>query len=129
MATKKEIEKHLKIALEEIGEIKPQFSKKYKAWIFEHPLYPVGCEGDSEEEVKKKYPLYIKHFIKERLDHNLAPFMEAKTEGHGGKREGAGRPIGSTKEPKMRIYLPTDVALWIKNHPEAVTQFRKFMSR
>ena len=37
MATKKEIEEHLKIALKEIGEIKPWFDKDMNAWIFEHP--------------------------------------------------------------------------------------------
>ena len=129
MATKKEVEEHLRIALEEIGEIKPRFRKKYGAWIFEHPLYPVGCEGDSEEEVIRKYPFYIKEFIKERLDSNLAEFVEKKAKGRGGKREGAGRPVGSKKEPKMRIYLPSDIALWIKNHPEAIVQFRGLMQR
>lgn len=129
MATKKEIEEHLKIALDEIGEIKPIYNKRYGAWIFEHPFYPVGCEGDSEKDVIKKYPLYLKGFIAERLKDNLAPFMEKKTKGRGGNREGAGRPTGSKKEPKMRMYLPLDVALWIKNHPEALTQFRRLMTK
>lgn len=129
MATKKEIEEHLQIALAEIGKIQPKYSKKYGAWIFEHPSYPVGCEGDSAEEVIKKYPRYLKQFIKERLNYNLADFVEAQTKGHGGKREGAGRPSGSKKEPKIRIYLPVDIAKWIKNHPESVTQFRYFMAK
>ena len=33
MASKKEIEEHLKVALEEVGEIKPVFVKKYNTWI------------------------------------------------------------------------------------------------
>jgi hypothetical protein len=129
MATKKEIEENLKIALDEIGEIKPVYNKKYGAWIFEHPSYPVGCEADSAEEVIKKYPLYLKEFIKERLNDNLAAFIEKKTIGRGGKREGAGRPLGTKKETKMRIYLPVDVARWIKTHPEALTQFRRLMAK
>jgi hypothetical protein len=129
MATKKEIEENLRMALEEIGEIKPLFSKKYGTWIFEHPLYPIGCEGNSAEEVIQKYPLYIEEFIKERLNSNLAEFVEKKTKGRGGRREGAGRPIDSKKELKMRIYLPSDIALWIKNHPEALMQFRSLMTK
>jgi len=39
--------------------------------------------------------------------------MEKKTKGHGGKREGSGRPHGS-KEEKVRVYLPKDIASWIK---------------
>ena len=38
----KEIDKHLKIALKEIGKIKPWYDEQVNAWIFEHPLYPVG---------------------------------------------------------------------------------------
>ena len=33
MATKKEIESHLKIALKEVGEIKPWFDKEVDAWV------------------------------------------------------------------------------------------------
>ena len=127
MATKKEIEEHLKIALEEVGEIKPRYSRKYESWVFGHPSYPVECEGDTSEEVVKKYPLYLKEFIKHRLDDNVASFVEKKTKGRGGKREGSGRPFGSKKETKMRIYLPSDIALWIKGHPEFIAQFRHFM--
>ena len=34
MATKKEIDQHLKIALEEVGEIRPWFDKEVNAWVF-----------------------------------------------------------------------------------------------
>jgi hypothetical protein len=37
--------------------------------------------------VIKNYPRYLKEFIKERLDDNLAPLIEKKTKGRGG-REG-----------------------------------------
>lgn len=109
----KEIESHLKLALKEIGEIKPWYSKKYKSWIFSHDLYPVEYSGDTEEEVIQNYPLYIKEFIKHRLQDRLSPLMENKTKGHGGKREGSGRPKGS-KEEKTRIYVPTDIANLLK---------------
>ncbi len=55
MATKKEVEEQVKIALKEIGKIQPWFDKRFNAWIFEHPSYPIGCEGNSPEEVIKKY--------------------------------------------------------------------------
>lgn len=129
MATKKEIEEHLKIALDEIGQIKPWYSRKYGTWIFEHPSYPIGCEGDSPEDVIQKYPLYIEEFIEQRLNNNLAPFVEKKTKGHGGKRSGAGRPVGSKKESKIRIYLPDDLAHWFKQHPEAIPQVRQLMQK
>ena len=115
MASKeeKEIELHLRLALKEIGEIKPWFSKEFHAWIFSHSLYPVEYAGDTEEEVIQNYPLYIKEFITHRLQEKLSPLMENKTKGHGGKREGSGRPKGSTEE-KVRIYLPKDIANLLK---------------
>lgn len=114
MATKKEIKQHLKIALEEVGQINPWFDKNVDAWIFEDPNYPVGCEGNSKEEVIKKYPLYLEEFIRERLRDNVSPSVEKRTKGKGGKREGAGRPINPNKEHKTRIYVPDDIANLLK---------------
>ena len=52
MASTKEIKKHLNIALEEVGEIKPRFSKNFNAWTFSHKKYPdVEYVGESAEEV------------------------------------------------------------------------------
>lgn len=115
MASKeeKEIGVHLQIALKEIGTIKPWFSKEFNAWIFSHHLYPVEYAGDTEEEVVQNYPLYIREFVKHRLQNRLSPLMENKTKGHGGKRDGAGRPKGS-KEEKIRVYLPKDIADLLK---------------
>lgn len=113
MATKKEIKEHLKIALQEIGKIKPWFDKPYKTWVFSHPAYPVEYSGDSKEEVIKNYPIYLADFIEERLNENLSPITEKKTHGRGGKREGSGRPVGTTKEPTRRVSLPRDIADWI----------------
>lgn len=48
MATTKEIKEHLKIALKEIGKIKPWFSKEFNAWLFSHPNYPVEYAGESK---------------------------------------------------------------------------------
>lgn len=71
MASKKEIEHHLMIALEEIGKIKPLFSKRFNAWIFKHRAYPdVEYAGESEKDVVKNYPLYLRDFIGHRLDAN-----------------------------------------------------------
>ncbi|MCE5293624.1 MAG: hypothetical protein LLF94_03295 [Chlamydiales bacterium] len=122
----KEIIKHLKIALEEIGEITPRFSKKFDAWIFSHQLYPVEYAGETKEDVIKNYPLYLKEFIKHRLQDRLSPLMENKTKGHGGKRIGAGRPQGSKQEEKVRIYVPKDIASWLR-YPETIAHIRSLI--
>lgn len=114
MATTKEIKEHLAIALNEIGKIVPWFDDEFKVWVFSHPNYPVEYDGITREEVIKNYPKYLKDFIKYRLDDRLAPHKEKITKGHGGKREGAGRPKGSTKEPKIAVYLPENLGKWIK---------------
>ena|ERR1700722_3340096 len=124
--TKKEITKHLAIALKEIGEIVPKYSKKFKCWYFEHPLYPVNYSGESEEEVIKNYPIYLRDFIEERLKENLSPSVEKKTKGRGGYRIGSGRPKG--KEHKSRMYLPNDIVGWLKQSPENQKRVRKLMS-
>lgn len=97
MDTKEEIEEQAKIALEEISEIKPWFEKNFNAWIFEHPAYPIGCEGYSSEEVINKYPMYLRDFIEERLNDHLALFVEESTKGDGGKRKRSDRPRGTKK--------------------------------
>jgi hypothetical protein len=129
MATKKEIEKHVKIALDEVGEIKPWFEKDVNAWVFHHKNYPdVEYGGESPEEVIKNYPEYLREFIRHRLNDNLAPRVEKKTKGRGGKREGAGRPQGTKKEPKQRVYLPKDVAEWFER-PNSIPQIRQFIAK
>lgn len=128
-SNKKEINEHLKIALEEVGEIKPRFSKQFNAWIFKHKAYPdVEYAGDSPEEVIKNYPLYLREFIKERLDHNISPLAEKKTTGRGGKRKGAGRPKGTKKEPTKRISLPKDIVRYFEK-PESITMVRQLIAK
>lgn len=129
MATTKEIKQHLDIALKEIGVIKPWFDSDVNEWIFSHSNYPVEYGGNSAEEVIKNYPKYLREFIKQRLNDNLNPLTEKKTKGHGGKREGSGRPKGSLKEQKDRISLPKDIAVWFKMHPEAIELTRKTMRK
>jgi hypothetical protein len=129
MASRKEIKEHLEIALKEVGKIKPWFDKDVDEWIFSHPNYPVEYGGESLQEVIQNYPKYLQEFIKHRLDSNLNPLTEKKTKGHGGKRKGSGRPKGSSKETKLRISLPADLATWFKNNPAAIELARKTMSR
>ena len=129
MATKEEIEKELKKALKEIGKITPWFDDEVNEWGFSHDLYPVECGGDSPEEVIKKYPLYLKEFIKERLKGNLDPLVEKKAKGRGGYRPGSGRPKGTVKELKERVYLPVDIAEWFKYYPAACQDVRRLMHR
>lgn len=127
MASRKEIKEHLEIAIKEIGTIKPWFDKEVNEWIFSHPNYPVEYGGESSAEVIENYPKYLSEFIKHRLDNKLNPLTEKKTKGHGGKREGAGRPKGSLKKPSQRVTLPSDLASWLKNNPDAIELVRQTM--
>lgn len=86
MATAKEIKEHLAIALKEVGKITPWFDKEVNAWVFSHKAYPVEYAGESPEEVKKNYPLYLKEFIKEKLNNNLAPSLSERSELLGVRR-------------------------------------------
>jgi hypothetical protein len=129
MATAKEIKKHLNIALKEVGEIKPWFDEDFNTWVFSNKNYPdVEYSGDSPEEVVKNYPLYLRDFIEERLNNNLAPHIEKATKGHGGRREGSGRPKGTKKEPRKRIYVATDVADWLET-PGAIPKVRALIAK
>ena len=60
MATAKEIKAHLELALEEVGEIRPWYDRRFKSWIFSHSAYPVEYAGNSKEEVVRNYPLYLR---------------------------------------------------------------------
>ena len=128
MATKKEIDKHLKIALKEIGEIKPWFDEDVQAYVFEHPSYPVEYAGESVKKVIKGYPEYLREFILHRLDDRLHPMMEKETKGRGGKRSGAGRHKGRKKAPTKVVRLPQDIANWIAR-PSSIPQIRQFMAK
>jgi hypothetical protein len=128
MATKKEIDRHLKIALKEIGEIKPWFDKDVNAYVFEHPSYPVEYAGDSEADVIKGYPEYLREFILHRLDDRLHPVMESETSGRGGRRPGAGRPKGTKKSQTRVMRLPKDIAAWMQK-PGSIPQIRQFIAK
>jgi len=115
MATKKEIKEHLKIALNEIGEIKPWYDHELNDWTFSHEKYPVEYGGKTAKEVIKNYPKYLEEFIKHRLDERLDKNVEERTKGKGGKRLGAGRPKGAiSAEQTKQVRLPLDIAKWIK---------------
>lgn len=123
MATSKEVNKHLKLALEEIGEIKPWYDREVKEWVFSHPLYPVEYAGSSKKEVVENYPKYLREFIKHRLSDRLEKKVQAKTKGRGGARSGAGRPKGTTKGEKTKIIrLKASVAEWVKAHEKEVEE-------
>jgi hypothetical protein len=128
MATKKEVNEHLKIALKEIGKIKPWFDEDVDAYVFEHPSYPVEYAGKSEAEVIKGYPEYLREFILHRLNGRLHPLMEKETKGRGGKRRGAGRPKGTKKSPTKVVRLPKDIANWIEK-PSSIPRIRQFIAK
>jgi hypothetical protein len=122
------VDEHLKIALKEVGPIKPWFDPDVQAWIFEHKLYPVEYGGNTKKEVIERYPLYLQEFIEQRLKGNLSPFTEKQTRGRGGKREGAGRPIGSTKAPTAVVRLPLEIAHWLKSDPAHLEEVRSLLN-
>ncbi len=131
MASAKEIKKHVEIALKEVGKIDPWFDKEFDSWIFSHSSYPdVEYAGETKDEVIKNYPLYLRDFIEERLKDNLAPHIEKAVKGRGGKREGSGRPKGTSKENKKRVYLPTDIAEWYqRDQPRAESSIRQMIAK
>lgn len=119
-------------ALAEIGEIKPWWSKKDRAYVFEHPLYPfVDYIADTAEEVIEKYPQVLAAFISDRLDGEIAEALETITHGsagnRGGKRLGAGRPKGSCKSPTKMVRLPIEIALWLKADPANIDRVQQLI--
>lgn len=139
--TEKEIQQELKIALKEVGKIKPWYDEEVSAWVFEHDTYPVSYAGDTPEEVIQNYPLYLREFILHRLDGRVNALVEKKTKGRGGIRPGAGRPKGTTKEPTKRASLPVDLIDWVtkpsswdvirylKSHPEMTQKIQNKLMR
>jgi hypothetical protein len=124
---RKTIEKHVKIALAEIGAIQPWWDEEVSAFVFEHEAYPVRYAGDSEAEVIENYPKYLQEFIEERLKDNLAPQVEAATPGCAGKRPGTGRLTPLTKPRTKLVRVPAEVADWLKANPEHIEMVRKLM--
>ncbi|MDP1834897.1 MAG: hypothetical protein Q8K75_03115 [Chlamydiales bacterium] len=86
MAANKELAAHLALALQEVGEIKPWYDRKFKAWIYSYRLYPnVEYAGQSNREVIERYPLYLKEFIHHRLNESLSDVSERGTLGTAGR--------------------------------------------
>lgn len=123
------VDQHLKIAMEEIGPIRPWFDTDCQEWIFEHPYYPESYGGDTPEEVIERYPLYIRTLIEHRLIGKIDPVVDAEMKGRGGRRDGAGRPKGTTKEPTKVIRLPVDIAMWLQDNEAHLVKVRKLMAR
>ncbi|HEY9685423.1 MAG TPA: hypothetical protein V6C52_00460 [Coleofasciculaceae cyanobacterium] len=121
------IDNELKKALQEIGTIQPWWDEDVSAFVFEHSAYPVRYAGDTEQEVIENYPQYLREFIAERLAGNLAPEVERATSGRGGRRPGAGRPLGTRKEATERIRLPLPIVQWLRDDPDNVDKIRRLM--
>ncbi|MEW6667635.1 MAG: hypothetical protein AB1512_20700 [Thermodesulfobacteriota bacterium] len=122
------VEKELKNALKEIGEIKPWWSEDDKMYVFEHETYPTLMHADSDpDEVVKGYERALRRFIQYRMRGQVAESVERITSGRGGYRPGAGRPKGSTKGKTRRISLPEDVAAWLKEDPAHIEKLRAMM--
>jgi hypothetical protein len=121
MATRKEINEQLKIALSEIGSIEPWFDDEVREWVFAHRLYPVEYGGKTKEEVIENYPKYLREFIAHRLAGRLDLGMEKKTQGRGGLRPRAGRPKGTKRSlPTKVVRLEAQIADWVQQHKEDI---------
>ena len=133
MATEKEVVRHLKLGLKEVDEITPWYDEEVSCWMFSHPLYPtVECGGDSLEEVKQNYPLYLREFIEERLANNLSSYAEEQTSGKAGIRSTMKRQKKEETASTKTVRLPeqlVSVAKWLKNHPEAIDEVHKLMRK
>ena len=82
----KEIQKHLKIALKEIGKIKPIYDKNKNKYFCEHYLYPyVKQYHNREDECVAKYKSQLMNFIKMRLTGLIPQDMCGTTKGMAGK--------------------------------------------
>jgi hypothetical protein len=110
--------KELAVALAEIGPITPTLDPEYGNWVFRHTLYPsVEYWGETAEEVQQGYPFYLAEFIKHRLASRIHEQDEQATQGRGGRRPGAGRPMGAKgayKTQQVRIIEP--LALQLKSN-------------
>jgi hypothetical protein len=124
----KELKKELKIALKEIGKIKPWFDEEINSWVYANRLYPVEYNGESPEEVIENYPKYLEVFIEHRMQGRIDAVNEKKPTGKGGYRPGAGRPKGTIKDETKQVRLPLDIALWIKENHN-IDQVRKLMRK
>jgi hypothetical protein len=118
------LDQQLEIALKDVGPIKPWFDNEVQEWVFEHPLYPESCSGKSKDEVFDLYPRYLRQLIEQRLKGNLSPLTEKRTAGRGGRRVGAGRPVGTAKARTCTIRVPIEIGTWIKSNPKHLEQIR-----
>ena len=80
MDLEKEIEKALRIAMSEIGDITPWFDNDVKEWIFSHYRYPVECGGDSKKEVIENYPKYLKEYLAHYFKNKVANVVLKKAD-------------------------------------------------
>jgi hypothetical protein len=122
------VDEQVQIALMEVGAIEPWFDEEVQEWIFARKKYPESCSGATRQEVIENYPLYLRQFIEQRLKGNLAPWIEKKTAGRGGRRAGAGRPRGRKTLSTRTIRIAADIAAWLKSDPRHLQQVRDLMT-
>jgi len=122
----KKVVEQVKIALAEIGEIKPWYDKEVTSWVFEHPLYPERYGGETKEEVIQGYPLYLANLFQAQYEGRLAPETQKSIKGRGGFRPGAGRP--RNKVPTVLKRIPRDIAQWLDADSSHIEQIRTLIS-
>jgi len=59
-------------AIHEVGHVQPWYDPEVKEWVFEHPAFPVQCAGNTRAEVIRDYPLYLREYIIQLANDNLA---------------------------------------------------------
>jgi len=125
--SQKELEKHLKLALSEIGPIEPWWSDEDGMYVFEHDSYPRVMHADPDiEETKAGYLRAITGFIEDRLNGMISESAERVTKGRGGHRPGSGRPKGTKKPKTKRVTLPLEVADWLEED-DHLSQVKQLM--
>jgi hypothetical protein len=105
--------------MEQIGDsLHPAWNDDFEAFVVEHPLFPESADGETEDMALFNYWVCITNLLEARENETLAPYVEAKINTdigkptRGGYREGAGRP---SKGKRLRIYVPSELAEWLKN--------------
>ena len=85
MISEETIQRHLKIALTEIGAIEPWWSEEDKMFVFEHVAYPWVIHADPvRQEAQAGYLRALTGFMAERLNGTVADSQNRSTPGRAG---------------------------------------------
>ncbi len=82
------IKEEMAIAIAEIGNIKPWFSKEDQMFVFESPVYSrVMGAGNTVKEAVESYSRALYSFIEYRIKGKICKVVESDTIGTAGKQK------------------------------------------